>query len=305
MKTFATGPRPEKKSERPCVLCGSRVFKPRWNLGEFSFVTCGRCGLVQQNPQPDPSFVLARYDETYRDYEVERQHDYAHLERLALADLGFDAIASEIAARARSEGRAPSFLDVGCATGRLLSLLQAEGWRCAGVEPCTSAAEYGRRTYGLDIRATTLEQVGFPGASFDVVHASHVIEHLNDPASFLSEARRILRPGGKLLITTPNRVGFQARLLGARWRSVIYDHLYLFSRQDLRSLIESKGFGIRRFATWGGWAAGLRPVWIKKPLDRAAKSLGFGDVMALLCEPREYSPDPLAKEKRSDRRRRG
>jgi len=286
MKTFATSPKTEPTSAIPCVLCGSSAFEPLWDLGAFSFVHCVQCGLVQQNPQPDEDFVLARYDNIYKDYEVARQGDYARLEMLALGDLRFPATEAAARDRAASEGRRPRFLDVGCATGALMAGLIDSGWECVGVEPCEPAALFGRETFGLDIRVTVLEKASLPSRAFDVVHASHVIEHLNDPALFLAEAQRLIVPGGRLIVTTPNIDGLQARILGSRWRSAIYDHLYLFSKKNLKLLLERNGFEVIRTATWGGWAAGLRPAFIKKPFDRAVKAIGLGDVMAFLCEPR-------------------
>ncbi len=285
MKTFATDPRPENKTPRPCPICGSMRFLPLWDLGAFSFARCSECGLVQQNPQPDAEFVLPRYDESYLAYEVERHEDYAKLERMALADLGFAEIQRRLMSREAPVGKKPSFLDVGCATGALLAGLAKEGWSCVGVEPCEPAARYGHEVFGLDIRPIVLGKAALPPASFDIVHASHLIEHLNEPAEFLAEAKRLLAPGGLLIITTPNIAGFQARVLGAKWRSAIYDHLFLFSLRNLGTMVRNAGFEVVRSATWGGWASGQRPTFVKKPLDKAVKILGWGDVMALLCRP--------------------
>lgn len=292
MKTFATLPRSEPKRERPCALCGGGKpgipadVRPLWRLEGFSFVRCQRCGLIQQNPQPEPSSVLSRYDASYLAYEEKEQFGYRDLELHTLADLRFEKACAPLAARARSEGRAPSFLDVGCATGALLDHFQREGWSCLGIEPCSPAAEYGRRKFGLDIRATTLEAESLPSGAFDVLHASHLIEHLNEPGAFLEEARRVLAPQGLLVITTPNADGFQARITGPAWRSAIYDHLYLFSKPTLSSLLVKSGFEILASMSWGGWARGLKPAFLKKPLDRAAKRFDRGDVMAFLARPR-------------------
>lgn len=285
MKTFATIPRPEARSEKPCALCGGARFHPLWNCGSFSFVRCADCGLIQQNPQPEEGAVLERYDRSYLDYEVERQFDYAALERKALDDLCLEEATETLRAEAEERGRLPRVLDVGCATGALLSDFKARGWECLGVEPCAPAAAYGAKRFGLDIRPSTLGEAGLEAGSVDLFHASHLIEHLNDPGAFLDEARRILAPHGLLALTTPNADGFQARLLGSAWRSAIYDHLYLFSVRSLERLLEAHGFAVLRLITWGGWAAGLRPRFLKRPLDRAAKRHGFGDVVALLASP--------------------
>ena len=293
MKTFATASRSEPAARKACVLCGREAFSPLWRLEGFSFVRCRACGLIQQNPQPLASAVLRRYGKDYLDYEMARQFDYRDLELLALADLRFDERVGPLVEVAGREGRAPAILDVGCATGALLAHFREMGWQAIGVEACAESAAYGRERFGLDIRPTTLEKAGLGASRFDVVHASHLIEHLNDPAGFLSELRGLLRPGGLLFLTTPNADGFQARLLGKAWRSAINDHLYLFSARTLRSMLERSGFRVEGLVTWGGWARGLPLAFLKPSLDRAAKKHGSGDVMALVascCPAREPGP---------------
>jgi hypothetical protein len=82
-----------------------------------------------------------------------------------------------------------------------------------------------------------------------------------------------------LLLTTPNCDGFQARLHAAKWRSAIFDHLYLFSVKTLSRLLYEEGFQIEKTITWGGLAAGSAPRPVKALFDRLAKPLGFGDVV--------------------------
>jgi hypothetical protein len=78
--------------------------------------------------------------------------------------------------------------------------------------------------------------------------------------------------------------GFQARLFRERWRSAIADHLMLFSKRTLRSLLVRSGFRVLEVRTWGGLAKGAAPAWIKRPFDRLAKPLGFGDVVLMLAD---------------------
>ena len=268
----------------PCALCGSLVFKPALECEGFSFVRCASCALVQRNPQPDKNEIIARYSDTfgkdYLNYELENEVAFLKLQQLALRDAGFDREADRFA------HGIPSILDIGCATGSLLASLaqpdglRGHGWRVTGVEisPC---GEYARKERKLDVRSLPLEENNFPSGSFDVVHASHLIEHLNDPRAFLIEVRRILKDDGHVFITTPNISGFQARLSGGRWRSAIFDHLYLFSKRTLSKLLTDTGFKTETCRTWGGLAVGMAPGWLKKTADVLAKRLGCGDVMII------------------------
>ncbi len=280
-KTYSKRPEGEPMEYAACAVCGFETPKPYWDVGDFSFSRCSSCGLVYQYPRPKQSELVQRYDEDYFTYELENEEAFFGLMKLALKDVGFH---SEIEAK-EGTGR---FLDVGCATGMLLAELKERGWEEQGVEVCTPSAEYGMKERGVRIFAGILEEAAFPAETFRVVHASHLIEHLGDPAAFLREVYRILLPGGNLIVTTPNVAGFQARVLKARWRSAIADHMYLFSLPLLKRLLKQSGFFVERWKTWGGIASGLAPAPIKFCLDRIAKTAGFGDVMVIrarkLCE---------------------
>jgi 2-polyprenyl-3-methyl-5-hydroxy-6-metoxy-1,4-benzoquinol methylase len=292
VKTWSTPVREENRDAVPCALCalselqkgkehpGGACFRPYLKCGGFSYVRCTRCGLVQINPQPLPSEVKRRYreehGEDYLSYEIANEKAFLRLQELALRDAGFYG-----PGEGTGEGGSRRVLDVGCATGALLETLRDRGWDVTGVEISSQEAEYARRERRLDVKTLSLEENRFPAGSFTVVLASHLVEHLNDPASFVREARRILIPGGRFFVTTPNIGGFQARLFRGRWRSAIFDHLYLFSAKTLRALLLGAGFRVERIVTWGGLAAGLAPAPVKALADRAAKRFGFGDVMII------------------------
>jgi SAM-dependent methyltransferase len=151
---------------------------------------------------------------------------------------------------------------------------------------CSPTARYGIEHRGVPISISTLEQAAFGDQAFQVVHASHLIEHLSDPVAFLQEAHRILDNRGLLVLTTPNSAGLQAKLFGSGWRSVIPDHIHLFGRKNFLTLLRSNGFSPLSWKTWGGIAKGLVSETIKRPVDRFAKLSGLGDVMIVLSEKR-------------------
>jgi 2-polyprenyl-3-methyl-5-hydroxy-6-metoxy-1,4-benzoquinol methylase len=196
---------------------------------------------------------------------------------LALSDIGFEFLDF-------SSISTPRILDVGCATGRFLQEFKSKGWEVAGIEICTAAADYGNKKRQVNIFNCTLEEALFPEKSFTVVHASHLIEHLNDPVLFLKEVYRILKENGYLIIVTPNIQSFQGFIFRSMWRSAIADHLFLYSLRTLKKLCCNNGFELIARGTWGGLAKGKAPDFIKKIFDSAAKKTGLGDVMVMLFQ---------------------
>jgi 2-polyprenyl-3-methyl-5-hydroxy-6-metoxy-1,4-benzoquinol methylase len=237
------------------------------------------------NPQPLEAEIKLRYGcqgrggNDYLAYELANESGFLSLQLLALEDAGFNKLETELISTNNIDK--PRILDIGCAIGSLLAVLNDRGWETTGVEISYPQADYGKQKRNLDIRSLPLEENKFPGAFFNVVLASHLIEHLNNPAAIVREVHRILIPNGYFLVTTPNAAGFQARLYGSRWRSAIFDHLYLFSAKTLTRLLREQGFIVEKISTWGGLAAGTAPVLVKRLFDKAAKRMSFGDVMII------------------------
>jgi 2-polyprenyl-3-methyl-5-hydroxy-6-metoxy-1,4-benzoquinol methylase len=275
-KTYSSTPGVERQENVPCPCCGSTMARPLLACDGFAFVRCSSCSVVYQNPRPVFEHVRQRYAADYFSYELSNEGSFFGLMRMGLRDIDFAQVATALPTPRR-------FLDIGCATGMLIESMKGEGWEVQGVDVCRESAEYGVTHRGVAIFPGTLEEARFPPASFAAVHFSHLIEHLPDPRSFLAEVRRILLPGGCVIVTTPNIDGFQARLFGAAWRSAIADHLVLFSKMTLRRLLVESGFQVRRCVTWGGLAVDSAPDLIKRPVDRLAKRWGFGDVMMFLA----------------------
>ncbi len=276
MKTFSKKPGNEKKKEVACAVCGSSDRGKAWQMDSFSFYRCTECGLYYQSPQPVQQDLTYRYDDEYFTYELQNENVFFNLMLKTLKDINFTVHTEDLLKQGD-----PLFLDVGCATGMLLEHMRSCGWKVAGVEVCSSSAEYGRKTRKIDIYNGTFEDAAYDDCSFSVVHSSHLIEHLTDPAGFVREAYRVLKPGGLFITTTPNAAGFQALLHGKNWRSAIADHMYLFTPETLGRLVKKEGFAVFAKKTWGGIPKGAAPAGIKSIADILAKFFGFGDVMVL------------------------
>jgi SAM-dependent methyltransferase len=149
-------------------------------------------------------------------------------------------------------------LDLGCGAGRFVAALQAAGADPVGVEVAEAALERARRNApGADLRAIEPDgSLPLEHASVDLVWCSEVLEHVADTAYALLEARRVLRPGGRLLVTVP----FHGRLKGTLIALARFDahfdplgqHLRFYTRTSLEATLRQAGFDSVRVRPWGG-----------------------------------------------------
>lgn len=143
-------------------------------------------------------------------------------------------------------------LDVGCSSGYLAAPLAAAGARVVGIELDPGAAE-AARSFCADVLVGDVESMELPleSASFDAIVCGDLVEHLRDPTTTLERLRPLLRPGGRLVLSTPNVANWAMRLslLGGRWRYTdrgILDrtHTHLFTRKTLAETVDAAGYRV-------------------------------------------------------------
>ncbi|SRR6266436_1486400 len=133
-------------------------------------------------------------------------------------------------------------LDVGCGSGLALQCMVELGWQVQGVDFDPEAVQISQKK-GLEVHLGSLEDQVYPSDSFDAITMSHLIEHVHDPLSLLSECRRILKPGGLVVIVTPNSGSWGHQRFGAHWMHLDPPrHLHIFNEQCLRTLTGKAGF---------------------------------------------------------------
>ena len=265
----------------PCIICGKSIFKSYWQCDGFSFLQCRNCSLVFQNPQPTQDEVSSIYNHDYFQYQIHHQNAFFQLMQLALDDIHFDQIQESFPNQRR-------FLDIGCSTGLLLNKISQDGWEPFGVELCTPSYLYAKKYFKLNLFNQTLEQCAFPSSFFQVIHFSHLIEHLINPSFFISEVYRILQPQGYIILTTPNISSIFAQIFREKWRSAIDQHLFLFSKKTLRLLLEKHQFKIIQEVSWGSipieYCQSPSSRFLKKIVDYMAKLFNLGDVVMILAQ---------------------
>ena len=221
----------------PCPVCGHRQARPTYAIEGHAFrlVSCVECGLGRLHPQPDAETARSFYPPEY--FGAAGSKFAGPVERLMRRLAAWQA-------RLVRRGLPPGarVLDVGCGRGNLLCALADRGLEAHGVEAVEHAAEGADRRVKIVI-AWRLAEAGYATAYFDAVVLWHVLEHLPDPRETLEEIRRVLRPGGKLVVAVPNFSSWQARWAGPAWFHLdLPRHRFHFPPSALGRLLVACGF---------------------------------------------------------------
>jgi SAM-dependent methyltransferase len=160
-------------------------------------------------------------------------------------------------------------LDLGCGAGRFLGALREAGADPVGVELAEGALERARRNVpGAELHLLAPGgEIPLEDASVDLVWCSEVLEHVPDTAGLLSEARRVLRTGGRLLVTTPSH-DLPRRLLIALARfdahfDPLGQHVRFYSRRSLARVLDAFAFEQVEIEGIGG-LPGLRETLVAR-----------------------------------------
>jgi SAM-dependent methyltransferase len=178
----------------------------------------------------------------------------------AVAD-DFEQRRDFLLAAARPGDRA---LDLGAGGGDFTAALAQAGACAIGAEVADAAVRRARARHPeLDFRLVPIEgPLPFEDCSFELVWASEVIEHIADTARWLSEVRRVLAPGGMLLVTTPSHGRLRVALGGVeRFSEPLGDHLHLYTRRSLEVLLREFDFAAVRVRAVGGPPGVRRSLW--------------------------------------------
>jgi 2-polyprenyl-3-methyl-5-hydroxy-6-metoxy-1,4-benzoquinol methylase len=200
-----------------------------------------------------------------------------------LPTLGAAAAMETLKIPATATGR---LLDFGCGDGTFMHRMRRAGWLVSGVEPDQAAVNNLRGRYGYDVRLS-LEDFGSGEEGFDVVTLCHVIEHMADPIAALRALRRVLKPGGLVIIVTPNANSLGAKIFGKFWRGLEPPrHFNVFTLKSLRSSLQQAGYAVHDLTSetrsarrlfWMSLLAfrGLREIELNPRSERLVKWAGY------------------------------
>lgn len=263
---------------RACPACGGLRAAPLFSRDGHAIAGCGDCGTAFVADDPSTIDFVALYGEAYytggsdavfADYVGQEAARRAHARRKLWL---LRHLPPALPARGR-------LLDVGCAAGFFLAEAQAH-YEVQGVELSAWSSAYARDRLGLRVVTGTLQQAALPDAHFDIVTLWDVIEHVPDPVPLLAEAARVLRPGGRLVLTTGDWGSAYARARGADWHLMTPPwHLSFFTRASMARAAGRAGLRAIHCASEG--VAGDGRLWRSRPGLLAGRLLDRGDILRM------------------------
>jgi 2-polyprenyl-3-methyl-5-hydroxy-6-metoxy-1,4-benzoquinol methylase len=229
-----------------CNVCGSiksRRVQSHIRGTEFDVYRCaGDCGVEFLSPQPTWEQIRAIYDASYY-----KAWGMAEGEVTQIGQMKRHTFARCLRQTKRYVPGG-KILDVGTASGFFLEVAQAGGFEPFGVEVSEYSGNLAAEKFGRErIHIGTLESAPFAAGTFNAVAMSDLIEHVSSPVETLTSAARLLRPGGVLLVMTPNRASLTHALMGKNWTHYKLEHLFYFDHRSLSHAARKSGLEIVYF----------------------------------------------------------
>jgi len=235
----------------PCDLCGAD--EPRLILIspglDGPLVECGQCGLRYVGKRRS-ALTFGRDSAeatTAKVRAANAQFRYLRLEeehRLAVLNAKWRL---NLIRNVKASGK---LLEAGCARGDFLKVA-SEHFRVWGVEPNPELAEAASRV--APVHQDIIERT--PWSDFDVIASFHVIEHVDSPRSFIRAAADRLKPGGLLVLETPNIDSLPFKILTSGWRQFIPEHYFFFDPKTIARLLSDCGLKTERINSIGKYAS--------------------------------------------------
>jgi 2-polyprenyl-3-methyl-5-hydroxy-6-metoxy-1,4-benzoquinol methylase len=228
------------------VLLYERMYDDRYGYpGSYSVHRCTACGHMHL-----PARFSARdLAELYTKYYPRASYSIAQ-HRVPAEARGAGAwLRGEKCSAFHWVPKGVRVLDIGCGYCESLAYHKARGCEAHGVEADANAKAIADH-FGYDVHIGLFDPSRYQPEYFDFVTLDQVIEHVTDPRGFLSGVARVLKPGGTVVISTPNPGGFGRRIFGRRWiHWHIPYHLQHYTRRSIALLARHAGLELQRRRT--------------------------------------------------------
>lgn len=240
-----------------CPVCKGKNLKEVFIVEDFSIshekfhiVACSDCQFRFTDNAPDEVVIGRYYHST--DYVSHSNTRKGLINRLYHIARSF-TLETKRAFVQKATGKAVGMhLDVGSGTGTFVYTMEKAGWSSIGLEPDEAARETAAKLYKADVFPAD-HLFSLPEGTYNAITMWHVLEHVHQLDNYISKLKKLLAPGGKLIIAVPNYTSLDAKHYGAYWAA--YDvprHLYHFAPVSMRQLMERHGLQVVK----------TQPMWL-------------------------------------------
>jgi 2-polyprenyl-3-methyl-5-hydroxy-6-metoxy-1,4-benzoquinol methylase/ribosomal protein S27E len=225
-----------------CPACDGTDVEPIFEKEGFAYVRCGSCRTIYMDPRPSPD-IMADYYASSENYRYWASFIFPASEDARRRKIHEPWFARVVDYCTRFGIEKGMLVDVGGGFGTFAEVAVADGSfeRVVVVEPTPELAAACRER-GLEVIETRVEDVAGRVSGADVVVSFETIEHLFSPREFLHQVKKMIKPGGLLVVSCPNGEGFDIATLGAVSLAVDPEHVNLFNPSSLSLLLEKEGF---------------------------------------------------------------
>ena len=231
-----------------CPICESNSFRTHIKSKDFSvsnedftIVKCRNCNFHFTSPRPSEE-QLSRY--YISDHYISHNNTSKNLFEKVYQLVRRIAIRTKynLVSEFFYNGR---ILDIGCGTGDFLQKCKLKNWETKGIEPSAIARKQAIENYNLDVdECTNLKKLS---GEFDIITMWHVLEHVTELNTTVSEIKKLLSKKGKAIIAVPNLESFDSCYYKKHWAA--YDlpiHFYHFSKASITKLFKKHGLSLRK-----------------------------------------------------------
>jgi SAM-dependent methyltransferase len=238
--------------EVSCPACSGLESNPAFEKYGFAFRSCNRCRTIYMSPRPSPQ-VMGDYYANSENYAYWAKHIFPASEaarREKIHKPWLERVAGYCDRHGVERG---TLLEIGPGFGTFAEVATVSGAfrRVVAVEPTPEMAA-ACRARGVEVIEARVEDADLSQIGrVDVVVSFEVIEHLFRPADLPEQAARLLKPGGLLVLSCPNGLGFDIAMLGPRSQAVDAEHVNLFNPESMATLLDAAGFEVAESGTPG------------------------------------------------------
>jgi len=238
-----------------CNACGADDFRELSQVAEWHIGQCRQCSLIYLNPMPffEPSseFSDMSLDFQYTQFQHEVTSEVVEYDKKQ-----FNIHVDEMTKYSGDDIKPGKFLDIGCGSGSTVRAATDLGWDAVGIDIDPALIKLGQEKFQANIKCSPLLESGFEEKQYQFIRLRDVIEHLPNPYDALLEIKRLLIPGGFVLMATPNEDALptQLRLLFGGKRNKVATvepphHVHGFTPKTLKKLLERAGLDVLRVET--------------------------------------------------------